>query len=128
VHIFDHNIGFWEKRQFFAKNWQKSQKIVIITSTSDWAIFWQLGDCLTLGSFIENCRSSPNHSATFFYVKSSVIILEINWVTFWAIFCTSSPGHPVSEWTRNPHGTEFLRVLGTVSWNGQFSSKIIGTF
>jgi hypothetical protein len=30
---FDHNIGFWEKRQFFAKNWQKSQKIVIITST-----------------------------------------------------------------------------------------------
>jgi hypothetical protein len=28
----DHNIGFWEKRQFFRKNWQKSQKIVIITS------------------------------------------------------------------------------------------------
>jgi hypothetical protein len=25
---FDHNIGFWEKRQFFR---QKSQKIVIIT-------------------------------------------------------------------------------------------------
>jgi hypothetical protein len=30
---FDHNIGFWEKRQFFAENWEKSQKIVIITST-----------------------------------------------------------------------------------------------
>jgi hypothetical protein len=30
---FDHNIGFWEKRQFFAENWQKSQKIVIIAST-----------------------------------------------------------------------------------------------
>jgi hypothetical protein len=29
----DHNIGFYEKRQFFAENWQKSQKIVIITST-----------------------------------------------------------------------------------------------
>jgi hypothetical protein len=29
----DHNIVFWEKRQFFAENWQKSQKIVIITST-----------------------------------------------------------------------------------------------
>jgi hypothetical protein len=28
---FDHNIGFWEKRQFFAGNWQKSQKIVIMT-------------------------------------------------------------------------------------------------
>jgi hypothetical protein len=30
---FDHNIGFCEKRQFFAENCQKSQKIVIITST-----------------------------------------------------------------------------------------------
>jgi hypothetical protein len=29
----DHNIGFWEKRHFFAENWEKSQKIVIITST-----------------------------------------------------------------------------------------------
>jgi hypothetical protein len=29
----DHNIGFWEKRQFFAENRQKSLKIVIITST-----------------------------------------------------------------------------------------------
>jgi hypothetical protein len=26
----DHNIGFWEKRQFFRR---KSQKIVVITST-----------------------------------------------------------------------------------------------
>jgi hypothetical protein len=31
----DHNIGFREKRQFFAENWEKSQKIVIITSTPD---------------------------------------------------------------------------------------------
>jgi hypothetical protein len=30
---FDHNIGFCEKRQFFAENCRKSQKIVIITST-----------------------------------------------------------------------------------------------
>jgi hypothetical protein len=29
----DHNIGFREKRHFFAENWRKSQKIVIITST-----------------------------------------------------------------------------------------------
>jgi hypothetical protein len=29
----DHNIGFLEKRHFFAENWQKSQKIVIIPST-----------------------------------------------------------------------------------------------
>jgi hypothetical protein len=33
LHKFDHNIVFFEKRQFFAENWQKSQKIVIITST-----------------------------------------------------------------------------------------------
>jgi hypothetical protein len=31
--IIDHNIGFWEKRHFFAENGQKSRKIVIITST-----------------------------------------------------------------------------------------------
>jgi hypothetical protein len=30
---FDHNIGFWEKRQFFRQKLSKSQKIVIITST-----------------------------------------------------------------------------------------------
>jgi hypothetical protein len=33
MQTFDHNIGFWEKRQFFAEICQKSQKIVIITST-----------------------------------------------------------------------------------------------
>jgi hypothetical protein len=32
---FDRNIGFWEKRQFFAENCQKSPKIVIITSAPD---------------------------------------------------------------------------------------------
>jgi hypothetical protein len=35
MQIFDHNIGFWEKRQFFAENWKKSQKIEIITSTPE---------------------------------------------------------------------------------------------
>jgi hypothetical protein len=30
---------------FFAENWQKSEKIVIITLTADWANFRQLGDC-----------------------------------------------------------------------------------
>jgi hypothetical protein len=29
---FDHNIGFQEKQDFFAENWQKSLKIVIIAS------------------------------------------------------------------------------------------------
>jgi hypothetical protein len=36
---FDHNIGFWEKRHFFAKNCPKSQKIMIITSTQGTTIF-----------------------------------------------------------------------------------------
>jgi hypothetical protein len=31
----DHNIGFWEKRHFFAENCRKSQKIVMITSTPE---------------------------------------------------------------------------------------------
>jgi hypothetical protein len=33
---FYHNIGLWEKRQIFAENWQKSQKIVIICSIEPW--------------------------------------------------------------------------------------------
>jgi hypothetical protein len=37
--IFNHDIGFREKRHFFAENWQKSQKIVIITSTPGTAVF-----------------------------------------------------------------------------------------
>jgi hypothetical protein len=32
---FDHNIVFWENANFFDKNWQKSLKIMIITSTPD---------------------------------------------------------------------------------------------
>jgi hypothetical protein len=30
-----HNIGIEEKREFSAENWEKSQKIVIITSTPE---------------------------------------------------------------------------------------------
>jgi hypothetical protein len=41
MQIFDHNIGFWEKTPiFFAENCQKSQKIVIITSTPDHPDEW----------------------------------------------------------------------------------------
>jgi hypothetical protein len=36
---FDPNIGFWENANFFAENWRKSQKIVIITSTPDCLFF-----------------------------------------------------------------------------------------
>jgi hypothetical protein len=42
----DHNIGFWEQANLFAENWQKSQKIVIITlvfgkKTNFFAENWQ---------------------------------------------------------------------------------------
>jgi hypothetical protein len=38
---------------FFAENWQKLQKIVIITSTLDWAKFRTLGDCLQRATFLK---------------------------------------------------------------------------
>jgi hypothetical protein len=55
---FDHNIGFREKRQFFAENCQKSQKIAIITSTPDLKsspVWGQLRPC---GRVMENKRKS----------------------------------------------------------------------
>jgi hypothetical protein len=39
-------LVFEKNANLFAKNWQKSQKIVIITSTPDWAIFCPMGDGL----------------------------------------------------------------------------------
>jgi hypothetical protein len=39
-------LDFEENANFSTKNWQKSQKIVIITSTPDWENFCPLGDCL----------------------------------------------------------------------------------
>jgi hypothetical protein len=49
----DHNIGFWEKRQFFAENCQKSQKIVNITSTP--GICSTLHICSPLLNFADYC-------------------------------------------------------------------------
>jgi hypothetical protein len=37
-------LVFENNANFFAENCQKSQKIVIITSTPDWANFYLLGD------------------------------------------------------------------------------------
>jgi hypothetical protein len=34
IQNFDHNIRFWEKRQFFRRKLSKIAKIVIITSTA----------------------------------------------------------------------------------------------
>jgi hypothetical protein len=39
-------LVFEKNANFFAENWQKSQKIVIITSTPDWPNFSPLGDYL----------------------------------------------------------------------------------
>jgi hypothetical protein len=44
-------LVFEKNANFFAKNWQKSQKIVIITSTPDWANFHPLHTCL-LGTLV----------------------------------------------------------------------------
>jgi hypothetical protein len=57
----DHDIGFWEKRHFFAENSQKSQ---VITSTPDWANFRLLGGCFLWAVFF-NWRRGQNIWATF---------------------------------------------------------------
>jgi hypothetical protein len=44
-------LVFEKNANFFAEDWQKSQKIVIITSTPDWANFRPMGDCLLFAVF-----------------------------------------------------------------------------
>jgi hypothetical protein len=48
--VFDKNVIItmvYEKNvTFFAENWQKSQKLMIITTTPDWANFRPIVDCL----------------------------------------------------------------------------------
>jgi hypothetical protein len=39
-------LVFEKNANFFAENWQKSQKSVIITSTPDWANLRLFGNCL----------------------------------------------------------------------------------
>jgi hypothetical protein len=51
---------FLRKAPFFCR---KSQKIVIITSTPDWAKFRTMGQYL---AFLEMNKSSPHFRATFF--------------------------------------------------------------
>jgi hypothetical protein len=52
-------LVFEKNANFFAENWHKSQKIVIITSTPDWANFRLLGECL-LWEFFDNYRNSSS--------------------------------------------------------------------
>jgi hypothetical protein len=44
-------LVFKKNANFFAENWEKSQKIVIITSTPDWANFRQLSECFLWAVF-----------------------------------------------------------------------------
>jgi hypothetical protein len=71
---------FFEKNaNFFAENWQKSPKIVIITPTPDWAIFayWAI---FHFGQFYEKSTSSPKPSATYFCGKKLCINFDKKWV------------------------------------------------
>jgi hypothetical protein len=44
-------LVFEKNANYFAENWEKSQKIMIITSTPDWADFRLLVDCLLWAAF-----------------------------------------------------------------------------
>jgi hypothetical protein len=46
-------LVFEKNANFVAENCQKLQKIVIITSASDWANFRPMGDCLTLSNVLK---------------------------------------------------------------------------
>jgi hypothetical protein len=47
-----HNIGFWKNAKFLPKIVENRRKIVIITSTPDWAIFRQWDDSLLWSFFL----------------------------------------------------------------------------
>jgi hypothetical protein len=65
---------FFEKNaNCFADYWEKSQKIVNITSTPDWANFRPLGVGL-LWPFLENYRSSAYIWATVSKVCTSCVL------------------------------------------------------
>jgi hypothetical protein len=49
-------LVFEKNANFFAENWQKSQKIVIITSAPDWPNFRLLSDCVFWEVFLELCK------------------------------------------------------------------------
>jgi hypothetical protein len=93
---FDHNIGFWENANFFDENCRKSQKIVIITSTPDWANLRPMGNFQLRVFFwkLQYIHSSPKFCAVFFNGRNYVLIqTRMGWASFWSIF---SPTHLVT--------------------------------
>jgi hypothetical protein len=67
-------LVFEKNANIFAENWQKSPKIVIITSTPDWANLRLLGNCFPWTDFL-NYRRSPYIWACLFRGKCYVLIL-----------------------------------------------------
>jgi hypothetical protein len=71
-------LNFWKKliitlvfkknANFLAENWEKWQKIVIITSTTDWANFRLLGNCLLWAAFWNS--QSRGYQMVYFQAKN----------------------------------------------------------
>jgi hypothetical protein len=76
-------LVFEKNANFFTENWQKSQKIVIITSTPDWTNFRRF-------EWLDNYRSGTKFGATFFHGTSYVTIFTKKvWASFRATFSQS---------------------------------------
>jgi hypothetical protein len=67
-------LVYEKNANFFKGNCRKSQKILITTSTKDWAIFRELDDCL-LWTVFRTIQKTPNKCWYIFLDKSYVLIL-----------------------------------------------------
>jgi hypothetical protein len=86
---FDHNIAFWEKRHFFAENCQKSQKIVIITSTP-------------------GRPGSRNSSCGFYISKGAWTYRTLRHAAAWSVSVSDTT--PASTWSQGGKGSSVGRV------------------
>jgi hypothetical protein len=93
------SVLFWQKRSFsFEMSLGLTYSWMVFCCQPgwpDWANFHLLGDFVcTFWHFFENFPRIPNSSVTFINGKRYVLILA--WATFWAIFLSSSSGHPAA--------------------------------
>jgi hypothetical protein len=84
-------LVFEKKANFFAENWQKSQKIVIKTLTPDCANFRLLGDCLVWEVFWKILKVDGMFVLLLFQGKNYVLIFSK--IGLGEDF-TNSSGHP----------------------------------
>jgi hypothetical protein len=85
--VFEKNV------KIFAKNCQKSQKIVIITLVPDWANYRILGDCFLWEVLCKNI--AVVFFITRFHGKSYVLILTKTGLGYiLGDFFTNASGHP----------------------------------